>query len=201
MDEVFAANRAELCGMVAEAPRYSHESRGGEFYIFPLETCRLSGTADRLNVILRREMVTPLLTAGATVRVGGELRSFNNKSGVGNRLILTVFAREIQPWYGEDENRIALTGTICKEPGLRVTPMGREICDIILAVGRRYHRSDYIPVITWGLQAREVARKTVGDRLSIQGRLQSRIYTKIVDGEPEERVAYEVSAGDVTLLI
>lgn len=200
MDEVFAANRAELCGMVAEAPRYSHESRGGEFYIFPLETCRLSGTADRLNVILRREMVTPLLTAGATVRVGGELRSFNNKSGVGNRLILTVFAREIQPWYGEDENRIALTGTICKEPGLRVTPMGREICDIILAVGRRYHRSDYIPVITWGLQAREVARKTVGDRLSIQGRLQNRIYTKIVDGEPEERVAYEVSAGDVTLL-
>lgn len=200
MDEVFAANRAELCGMVAEAPRYSHESRGGEFYIFPLETCRLSGTADRLNVILRREMVTPLLTAGATVRVGGELRSFNNKSGVGNRLILTVFAREIQPWYGEDENRIALTGTICKEPGLRVTPMGREICDIILAVGRRYHRSDYIPVITWGLQAREVARKTVGDRLSIQGRLQSRMYTKIVDGEPEERVAYEVSAGDVTLL-
>lgn len=200
MDEVFAANRAELCGMVAEDPRYSHESRGGEFYIFPLETCRLSGTADRLNVILRREMVTPLLTAGATVRVGGELRSFNNKSGVGNRLILTVFAREIQPWYGEDENRIALTGTICKEPGLRVTPMGREICDIILAVGRRYHRSDYIPVITWGLQAREVARKTVGDRLSVQGRLQSRSYTKIVDGEPEERVAYEVSAGDVTLL-
>lgn len=200
MDEVFAANRAELCGMVAEDPRYSHESRGGEFYIFPLETCRLSGTADRLNVILRREMVTPLLTAGATVRVGGELRSFNNKSGVGNRLILTVFAREIKPWYGEDENRIALTGTICKEPGLRVTPMGREICDIILAVGRRYHRSDYIPVITWGLQAREVARKTVGDRLSVQGRLQSRSYTKIVDGEPEERVAYEVSAGDVTLL-
>lgn len=100
MDEVFAANRAELCGMVAEDPRYSHESRGGEFYIFPLETCRLSGTADRLNVILRREMVTPLLTAGATVRVGGELRSFNNKSGVGNRLILTVFAREIKPWYG-----------------------------------------------------------------------------------------------------
>lgn len=200
MDEVFAANRAELCGMVAEDPRYSHESRGGEFYIFPLETCRLSGTADRLNVILRREMVTPLLNAGATVRVGGELRSFNNKSGVGNRLILTVFAREIKPWYGEDENRIALTGTICKEPGLRVTPMGREICDIILAVGRRYHRSDYIPVITWGLQAREVARKTVGDRLSVQGRLQSRSYTKIVDGEPEERVAYEVSAGDVTLL-
>lgn len=78
--------------------------------------------------------------------------------------------------------------------------MGREICDIILAVGRRYHRSDYIPVITWGLQAREVARKTVGDRLSVQGRLQSRSYTKIVDGEPEERVAYEVSAGDVTLL-
>ena len=200
MDEVFAANRAELCGMVAGVPRYSHESRGTEFYIFPLETCRLSGTADRLNIVLRRDMVTPLLEEGATVRVTGELRSFNNKTGVGNRLILTIFARNIEPWYGEDENRITLTGTICKEPGLRMTPMGREICDLILAVGRRYHRSDYIPVITWGLQAREVARCEVGDRLSLQGRLQSRVYTKIVDGVPEERIAFEVSAADVTVL-
>ena len=200
MDEVFAANRAELCGMVAGAPRYSHESRGGEFYIFPLETCRLSGTSDRVNVVLRKEMVTPLLEEGATVCVTGELRSFNNKSGVGNRLILTVFARRIESWYGEDENRIALTGTICKEPGLRMTPMGREICDFILAVGRRYHRSDYIPVIAWGYQAREIARCAVGDRLSLQGRLQSRVYTKIVDGVPEERIAFEVSAADVTVL-
>lgn len=200
MDEVFAANRAELCGTVAGAPRYSHESRGGEFYIFPLETCRLSGTADRLNIVLRREMVTPLLREGATVRVTGELRSFNNKSGVGNRLVLTVYARSIEPWLGEDDNRITLTGTICKEPALRMTPMGREICDIILAVGRRYHRSDYIPVITWGLQARETARCAVGDRITVRGRLQSRTYTKIVDGVPEERIAFEVSAADTTIL-
>ncbi len=200
MDEVFVANRAELCGMVARAPFYSHESRGVEFYVFPLETCRLSGTADRLNIVLRRDMLSPLPEEGDTVRVTGELRSFNNKSGVGNRLVLTVYARSIEPWLGEDDNRITLTGTICKEPALRMTPMGREICDIILAVGRRYHRSDYIPVITWGLQARETARCAVGDRITVRGRLQSRTYTKIVDGVPEERIAFEVSAADTTIL-
>ncbi len=197
MDEVFVANRAELCGILAESPRYSHESRGIGFYMFPLVTHRLSGTADRLNIVLRESMLSPPLQEGACVRVSGELRSFNNKTGVGNRLILTVFARELEPWDGADENHIALTGTICKTPALRVTPMGREICDIILAVPRRYHRSDYIPVIAWGLQAREIAGCAVGDQLSLQGRLQSRSYTKIIDGESFERMAFEVSAADI----
>lgn len=200
MDEVFAANRAEICGRVAEAPCYSHESRGIGFYVFPLETCRLSGTVDRLNIVLREGMLSSFLREGRSIRVTGELRSFNNKSGVGNRLILTVFARGIEPWEGEDENHIALTGTICKIPTLRVTPMGREICDIILAVSRRYRRSDYIPVIAWGFQAREIAGCAVGDQLSVQGRLQSRCYTKIIDGESFERMAFEVSAADVIRL-
>jgi primosomal replication protein N len=198
MDEVFVSNRAELCGMVAEPPRYSHESRGIRFYTFPLETCRLSGTADRLNIVLRDTMLSQdLLEPGCDLRVAGELRSYNNRSGVGNRLILTVLARQVMAGDGVDENHILLTGTLCKAPTLRITPMGREICDMILAVPRRYNRSDYIPVIAWGGQAREAAQMTVGTGLSVRGRLQSRSYTKIVDGQSQQRLAFEVSAADI----
>lgn len=198
MDEVFAANHAELCGTVVDAPRFSHESRGIRFFTFPLETRRLSGTSDTVNIVLRESMLlqTPVITGGRA-RVEGELRSFNNRSGVGNRLILTIFTRQLLPDSGEDENHIALTGTVCKQPILRVTPMGREICDIILAVGRRYHRSDYIPVIAWGRQAQEAAAAAVGTQLAVRGRLQSRAYTKVIDGESFERLAFEVSAGDI----
>ncbi len=200
MDEVFATNRAELCGIVTAAPRYSHESRGIRFYTFPLQTRRLSGTADTVNIVLRESMLPDdgLLEDGP-VRITGELRSFNNKSGVGNRLVLTIFARELAPG-GEDENRISLTGTVCKEPTLRVTPMGREICDVILAVARRYRRSDYIPVIAWGQQARDTAQAAVGAQLAVRGRLQSRAYTKVIDGESFQRQAFEVSAADVFIL-
>ncbi len=200
MDEVFATNRAELCGVVTAPPRYSHESRGIRFYTFPLQTRRLSGTPDTVNIVLRQSLLPTdgLLEAGP-VRVTGELRSFNNKSGVGNRLVLTIFARELAPGE-EDENRIVLTGTVCKTPTLRVTPMGREICDIILAVARRYRRSDYIPVIAWGQQAREVSEAEVGAQLTVRGRLQSRAYTKVIDGESFQRLAFEVSAADIFLL-
>ncbi len=197
MDEVFAANRAELCGTAAALPRYSHESRGIRFYTFPLTTCRLSGTPDTVNIVLRESMLPDYdMTEAGPLRVTGELRSFNNKSGVGNRLVLTVLARELGPG-GADENHIALTGNLCKPPILRVTPMGREICDIILAVARRYRRSDYIPVIAWGQQARDIAQCAVGDKLSVRGRLQSRTYTKVIDGRAEERLAFEVSAADI----
>ena len=200
MDEIFAANRAELCGAVTALPRYSHESRGIRFFTFPLQTRRLSGTADTVNIVARQSMLPgdSMLQAGP-VRVTGELRSFNNKSGVGNRLVLTILAREIGPG-GEDENHIALTGTVCKPPTLRVTPMGREICDVILAVSRRYRRSDYIPVIAWGQQARDIAGSPVGTQLSVRGRLQSRAYTKVIDGESFQRLAFEVSAADVFAL-
>jgi primosomal replication protein N len=198
MDEVFVTNRAELCGLVAEPPSFSHESRGIRFYVCPLETCRLSGTVDRLNLVLRQSMLSDeLLAPGSWLHVSGQLRSFNNRSGVGNRLILTVFVRQMQAGDGVDENHILLTGTVCKSPTLRITPMGREICDIILAVPRRYHRSDYIPVIAWGLQAQEIAALPVGTQLTVRGRLQSRVYTKIVQGQPEQRMAFEVSAADI----
>ena len=197
MDEVFVTNRAELCGTVTALPRYSHESRGIRFYTFPLQTRRLSGTADTVNIVARQSMLPAddALQAGP-VRIAGELRSYNNKSGVGNRLVLTVLAREIGPG-GEDENHIALTGTVCRPPTLRVTPMGREICDVILAVSRRYRRSDYIPVIAWGQQARDIGDVPVGTQLAVRGRIQSRAYTKVIDGESFQRQAFEVSAADV----
>ena len=197
MDEVFAANRAELCGVVTQPPEFSHESRGIRFYTFPLETLRLSGAADRLNIVLRESMLPLVPGEGERVRVEGELRSFNNRSGVGSRLVLTVYAREIEEGDGPDENHILLTGVVCKTPNYRVTPMGREICDVILAVSRRYRRSDYIPVIAWGVQARETVVCPVGTQLSVRGRLQSRFYTKIIDGVSCQRQAFEVSAADI----
>ncbi len=200
MDEIFAANRAELCGVVTAPPRYSHESRGIRFYTFPLQTRRLSGTADTLNIVIRQSMLPAEdLTQAGPVRVTGQLRSFNNKSGVGNRLVLTVYAMELA-YGGVDDDRILLTGAVCKDPVLRVTPMGREICDLILAVPRRYRRSDYIPVIAWGQQARQAAEAPVGAQLSVRGRLQSRAYTKVIDGESFQRQAFEVSAADIVFL-
>ena len=199
MDEIYAANRADLCGLAAEPPRFSHESRGILFYTFPLETIRLSGTSDTINIVLRESMLGEMPNAGRPVRVTGELRSYNNKSGVGNRLVLTVLARELAPG-DEDENHILLTGAICKAPSFRVTPMGREICDIILAVSRRYRRSDYIPVITWGAQARQTAELPVGTQLMVRGRLQSRDYVKVIAGESYPRKSYEVSAADIAVL-
>lgn len=197
MDEVFAANRAELCGVVIEPPQFSHESRGIRFFTFPLETLRLSGAADRLNIIAREDDLPAVPDAGERVCVAGELRSFNNRSGVGSRLVLTVYARELSRGDGPDENHILLTGAICKAPNYRVTPMGREICDIILAVSRRYRRSDYIPVIAWGAQARDISVCPVGTQISVRGRLQSREYTKVIDGESFRRQAFEVSAADI----
>ena len=128
MDEV--TNRVELCGTVPEAPHFSHESRGIRFFLFPLETKRLSGAVDKINVIARESLMAALeIEPAGKMRVEGELRSFNNKSGVGSRLVITVFARKLSLCDGEDENSVLLTGTVCKEPVLRVTPM-----DYLLAV-------------------------------------------------------------------
>ena len=194
MDESALNNRAELRGVLAAAPAYSHTSRGERFYVFPLETRRLSGTADTINVIARESLLNSaeVLEAGR-IHVAGELRSFNNRSGVGAKLVISVFARSIALEDGEDINRVELSGTLCKTPVLRVTPLGRDICDIMLAVNRRCGRSDYLPCICWGRRAREYSRLATGDRLSLVGRIQSRRYIKLIDGEGVEKTAYEVS--------
>ena len=129
--------------------------------------------------------------------VVGELRSFNNKSGEGAKLVITVFAKELYLCDDDDLNEVHLIGTLCKKPNLRMTPMGRDICDLMLAVNRRYGRSDYLPCITWGLKAREAAEWGTGTMVTLEGRIQSRNYIKIVGGDPVEKTAFEVSVTDI----
>ena len=130
--------------------------------------------------------------------VKGELRSFNNKSGEGAKLVITVFAKELYLCDDDDLNEVHLVGTLCKKPNLRMTPMGRDICDLMLAVNRRYGRSDYLPCITWGLKARETAEWDTGTMVTLDGRIQSRSYVKIVGGDPVEKTAFEVSVTDIS---
>ena len=187
-------NEGLLEGTALEAPVLSHENHGTRFYRFPLEVPRLSGTPDTLPVLLPEPLLDSVQTE-APLRVQGQLRSFNNRSGVGNRLVLTVYAQDIQPGTGEPCNRILLSGALCKPPIFRRTPLGRSICDLMLAVSRRYGRADYLPVIAWGQLAIRAARLQVGDPLSLEGRVQSRAYRKVLeDGSIQDRVAYEVSA-------
>lgn len=186
-------NEVELCGAVAAPPVFSHENHGIRFYRVLLSVPRLSGQTDVLPLLLR----APLPAAaepGAQVRVLGQLRSYNNRTGPGSRLVLSVHAASLEPWDGEPVNRVSLRGTLCKPPTLRRTPLGRSICDVMLAVGRRYGRADYLPVIVWGQLAQEVSRLRVGGALGIEGRFQSRAYTKVTDGLAQQRTAYEVSA-------
>ena len=189
----FHFNRARLCGTVMTDPAVSHANHGEEFCRFFLSVQRLSGQADLLPVVVSRRTLTENpIQVGDTVTVQGQLRSFNNKSGVGARLVIDLFARSVTAG-GEYCNHIELSGTVCKAPKLRRTPLGREICDVILAVNRRYGRADYLPCISWGAIARETAALTVGSPMALVGRLQSRTYSKALEGGCEERIAYEVS--------
>ena len=198
MEETCITNYVSLCGEMAETPTFSHESRGERYYRFPLAVSRLSGAVDTLPILARSELLDELeITGEPKLAVAGELRSFNNKSGVGPKLILTVFARSLRFGTGEDENVIRLTGTLCKAPTHRQTPMGREISDLMLAVNRRYGRSDYLPCIAWGAKARETALWPVGTTARLTGRIQSRAYTKTIDGVSVEKTAFEVSVIDI----
>lgn len=199
MEMISENNYIRLCGTVKSSPVLSHVTRSKQFYTFPLEVYRLSGTADVINVILREDMLSELPAAGERAEVEGEIRTFNNRSGEGAKLVITVFARRIDAEAFDDENYTGLRGILCKPTMLRTTPMGRDICDIMLAVNRRYGRSDYIPCICWGQKAREAAEWSVGDRIELTGRLQSRQYIKVTDEESVERIAFEVSANDIRL--
>ena len=185
-------NEVILEGTPAGTPERSHENHGLVFYRQLLEVPRLSGTPDVLPLLLRQEQL-PLLEQGGPLLAEGQLRSFNNRSGSGRRLVLTVFVQSLRPGTGEAMNRIVLTGTLCKPPVYRRTPLGRSICDLILAVPRSYGRADYLPVIAWGQVASQASALSVGDTLSLEGRVQSRTYRKVTDSGAEERVAYEVS--------
>lgn len=201
MDEALCRNTVELCGALAAAPRFSHLSRGERFFIFPVETRRLSGAVDTINVVSREALLAALrIEEAERLCVQGELRSFNNRREEGPKLVITVFARALSlAGGGEDVNAITLRGALCKQPVLRVTPMGRDICDLMVAVNRRCGRSDYLPCICWGARARTAALFDVGDGVELTGRVQSRQYIKLIDGEPVEKTAYEVSASEIRL--
>ena len=194
MNEETRGNYVFLRGSVSSRPFLSHQSRGENFYQFSLEVSRLSGAVDTLHIIARESLLDALeLDGGDKLTVTGELRSFNNRSGTGPKLVITVFARSLGFEDGPDENLVELTGSLCKSPIHRVTPMGREITDLMLAVNRRCGRSDYLPCIAWGAGARTASVWEIGDTVELQGRFQSRTYTKNIDGAAVEKVAYEVS--------
>ena len=183
-----------LQGTALEEPVFSHENHSQRFLRFPLSIRRLSGQSDVIPVIATPQQLQPLLPlTGKQLALEGQLRSFNNRTGPGNRLVISAFAQTLHPCTGEAVNRIRLRGVLCKPPVLRRTPLGRSISDMMLAVNRRYGRSDYLPCIAWGQVAMLTARLDVGSPLMLEGRVQSRSYTKIADWQAFARTAYEVS--------
>ncbi len=188
-------NQVILRGTVEACPAFSHMSHQETFYLFPLAVERLSGNRDVLNIQLPGKLLADApVEPGEEVEVRGSLRTFNNRSGVGARLVITVLAESLTPAAEPHANLLTLRGTICRLGTVRRTPLGREICDFTLAVNRRYGRSDYLPCIAWGSLAQRCALLGVGSRLTLEGRLQSRAYTKQYPDHAEERVAYECSA-------
>ena len=199
MDQMEVNNALSLCGTVSESPAYSHSSRGLDFYSFPLTVERLSGNSDTLNILVRRDQLDDTaIGPGTRLTVEGEVRSFNNRRANGARLVITVLATKLLSGGDADQNEVTLLGTLCKPPNLRTTPMGREICDLMLAVNRHYGRSDYLPCICWGVNARKAAAWDTGTRLRIKGRLQSRDYIKLTEEGAVKRTAFEISAAEVS---
>ena len=201
MSREIGNNKVTLSGEIVSNFEFSHECYGEGFYTAMLASERLSGEKDIIPVMVSERIVDVESDwIGRFVKVSGQFRSYNKHEGERNRLILSVFAREFEGIaeeraFGiEDKNYIFLDGYICKHPVYRKTPLGREIADILLAVNRQYGKTDYVPMICWGRNARFASSLEIGTRLQIEGRIQSREYQKrISDGEVETRVAYEIS--------
>lgn len=198
----YTANHVLLRGTLSGLPEFSHENHARRFYRFCLEVERLSGTIDILPVVAAEDVLDAMdLFQGERIEASGQLRSFNNRASSGRKLILSVYASQLSTSDAEAENQVQLQGTICKEPIFRRTPLGREICDIMLAVNRPYHRTDYLPCILWGKTAQSISRASVGAQLCLNGRLQSREYVKMLPEGSEQRTAYEVSATTAELFV
>jgi len=191
-------NKVVLLGRVAKEPELSHEVYGEKFYQFVLEVKRLSGSLDLIPVIFsERLLVLDSLKVGTIVKLNGQFRSYNNPEAGKSKLVLMVFAREViltEASEEENQNEIYLEGFVCKKPNYRQTPFGREISDLLVAVNRAYNKSDYIPCIAWGRNAKYCESFEVGDKIRVYGRVQSREYEKKnEDGTVNKRVAYEIS--------
>ena len=189
------ANQIILRGSLASLPQLSHENHGKRFFRFLLDVPRLSGAVDTLPVIAEESILNSAdLSDGEMLTVTGQVRSHNIRSDGKRHLLIFVFASSIVCEDGEPLNDVVLEGPICREPTYRRTPLGREICDVMLAVPRAFKRADYVPCILWGRTALEASQCHTRDRIRICGRLQSRVYTKVTETGSEERTAYEISA-------
>ena len=189
------ANQITLRGSLSSLPEFSHENHGKRFFRFFLMVPRLSGAVDTLPVIAEEAVLDTLdLSAGERLTVTGQIRSHNVRLEGRRHLLIFVFASTLVCEDGEPINDVILEGPICREPTYRRTPLGREICDVMLAVPRAFKRADYLPCILWGRTAQEASQCHTRDTIRILGRLQSRTYTKVTENGPEERVAYEISA-------
>lgn len=189
------ANHILLRGTLATLPEFSHENHERRFFRFFLDVPRLSGAVDRLPVIAEETLLnTTDLSDGEMLTIAGQVRSHNIRSVGRRHLMIFVFANALLCEDGEPVNEVILEGPLCREPNYRRTPLGREICDVMLAVPRAFKRADYLPCILWGRTALEASRCHTRDRIKICGRLQSRLYTKVTESGSEERTAYEISA-------
>ena len=203
MEKVIKNNKVTIMGEIISGFTFSHEIFGEGFYMMDVRCKRLSERRDTIPVMVsERPMDVTVDYIGKLVCVNGQFRSYNRHDGMKNRLILSVFAREIEFLEevpdGSESNQIFLEGYICKDPVYRKTPLGREIADVLLAVNRPYGKSDYLPVIFWGRNARYTTYFKVGERICVWGRIQSREYMKRLDEDNfERRVAYEVSVSRV----
>ena len=199
-------NYLVLIGKIISDKTFSHEIYGESFYVFNLEVPRISGNEDIIPIKISERLIANFdLTIGRKVVIEGQFRSYNSYENEKNRLVLTVFAKDIIDYKEEQEenvsNEVVLNGYVCKKPIYRKTPFGREISDILLAVNRAYNKSDYIPCIAWGRNARFCENMEVGTEVKIVGRVQSRTYEKkFEDGRTEQRVAYEVSIGSLEVI-
>lgn len=194
-------NKVKLTGTVVSEPEFSHEVYGEQFFNLFLEVKRISGVADIVPLTISERLFNlEDKCPGTVVRVSGQFRSFNKHEENKNRLVLSVFVREIERVVNDydEENEIEIDGFVCKDPVYRKTPLGREIADILFAVNRSYGKSDYIPCIVWGRNAVHTSGLPVGTHLKITGRIQSRKYIKrYPDGTEENRTAYEVSVSKI----
>lgn len=201
-------NYLVLIGKIISDKTFSHEIYGESFYLFNLEVPRLSGNEDIIPITISERLIANFdLSIGKKVVVEGQFRSYNSYENERNRLVLTVFAKDIMEYNEQEQeeqkvsNEVTLNGYICKKPIYRQTPFGREIADLLLAVNRAYNKSDYIPCIAWGRNARFCENMEVGTEVKIVGRVQSRMYEKkFDDGRVEQRVAYEVSIGSLEVI-
>ena len=200
LDKVFTNNQVTIAGEVVSEFTFSHEVYGEHFYIVNIAVCRLSNSYDVIPVMVSERLIDVTSDyRGCVLQVSGQFRSYNRHEENRNRLVLSVFAREAVLASQEDEdeqnpNHIFLDGYVCKHPVYRKTPLGREIADVLLAVNLPYGKSDYIPCICWGRNARFADKFEVGSHIQIWGRIQSREYQKkITEDQYEKRVAYEVS--------